>query len=206
MKKKRFADGGAAEGGGYSGSLPPLKPNSQRASTYSDRLQDWYLENSNSSFRNKKVPDMTLRDVARIPKEAALAAALVPAAPVAGFADEFVKGKKDYQEYRKKQDVLNARDSAAEAEDEAIGRAPKIFSRPGRQPLSEDQKRGVAREAALESRYGPSQAQRDRMERGAMKKGGAVKKMAGGGSVKTSSASRRGDGIAQRGKTKGRML
>lgn len=72
--------------------------------------------------------------------------------------------------------------------------------------LSADQKRGAAREAALESRYGPSQAQRDRMERGAMKKGGVVKKMASGGSVKTSSASRRGDGIAQRGKTKGRMV
>ena len=36
-----------------------------------------------------------------------------------------------------------------------------------------------------------------------MKKGGSVKKMASGGSV--SSASRRADGIAQRGKTKGRM-
>jgi hypothetical protein len=67
--------------------------------------------------------------------------------------------------------------------------------------LSADQRRGVAREAALESRYGPSQAQRDRMERGGMKKGGAVKKMAKGGS-----ASSRGDGIAQRGKTKGRMI
>ena len=38
---------------------------------------------------------------------------------------------------------------------------------------------------------------------GPMKKGGAVKKMASGGKV--SSASKRGDGIAQRGKTKGRM-
>jgi hypothetical protein len=36
-----------------------------------------------------------------------------------------------------------------------------------------------------------------------MKKGGAVKKMASGGSV--SSASSRGDGIAQRGKTRGKM-
>jgi hypothetical protein len=36
-----------------------------------------------------------------------------------------------------------------------------------------------------------------------MKKGGVTKKMASGGSV--NSASRRGDGIAQRGKTKGRM-
>jgi hypothetical protein len=39
-----------------------------------------------------------------------------------------------------------------------------------------------------------------------MKKGGKVKKMASGGMTsKTSSASKRGDGIAQRGKTKGRM-
>lgn len=38
-----------------------------------------------------------------------------------------------------------------------------------------------------------------------MKRGGKVKKMAKGGSVK-SSASKRGDGCAQRGKTKGRMV
>lgn len=43
---------------------------------------------------------------------------------------------------------------------------------------------------------------------GGMKRGGAVKakKMASGGMTSKSSASRRGDGIAQRGKTKGRML
>lgn len=39
-----------------------------------------------------------------------------------------------------------------------------------------------------------------------MKKGGKVKKMAKGGVVKASSASRRGDGVASRGKTKGRMV
>ena len=71
--------------------------------------------------------------------------------------------------------------------------------------LSADQRRGIAREAALESRYGPNQAQRDRMERGGMKKGGAVNKMAKGGSVK-SSASKRADGCAVKGKTKGRMV
>jgi hypothetical protein len=36
-----------------------------------------------------------------------------------------------------------------------------------------------------------------------MKRGGATKKMASGGSV--SNASRRGDGIAQRGKTRGKI-
>lgn len=48
-------------------------------------------------------------------------------------------------------------------------------------------------------------AQQLRSDFGPYKKGGVVKKMAKGGSVK-SSASRRGDGIAQRGKTKGRMV
>jgi hypothetical protein len=41
---------------------------------------------------------------------------------------------------------------------------------------------------------------------GGMKRGGKVKSMSSGGSTsKSSSASKRGDGIAQRGKTKGRM-
>jgi hypothetical protein len=39
---------------------------------------------------------------------------------------------------------------------------------------------------------------------GGMKKGGKVKKMAKGGSV--GSASKRADGIASRGKTRGRMV
>lgn len=43
-----------------------------------------------------------------------------------------------------------------------------------------------------------------RRQAAGMKKGGTVKKMASGGSV--SSASKRGDGIAQRGKTRGRMI
>jgi len=38
-----------------------------------------------------------------------------------------------------------------------------------------------------------------------LKKGGAVKKMASGGSVKSSTASKRGDGIALRGKTRGKI-
>jgi hypothetical protein len=45
------------------------------------------------------------------------------------------------------------------------------------------------------------------MNMGTMKKGGKVKQMASGGMTsKVSSASKRGDGIAQRGKTKGRMI
>ena len=39
-----------------------------------------------------------------------------------------------------------------------------------------------------------------------MKKGGVVKKMAKGGAVSASSASRRGDGCAAKGKTKGKFV
>jgi Tfp pilus assembly protein FimT len=67
-----------------------------------------------------------------------------------------------------------------------------------------DQLRSMARQNAMESKYGPSQASRDEMGRNGMKKGGSVK-MAKGGSVK-SSASSRGDGCCTKGKTKGRML
>jgi len=48
-------------------------------------------------------------------------------------------------------------------------------------------------------------AQQQKAAMGGMKKGGKVKKMKHGGTVK-SSASKRGDGIAQRGRTKGRMV
>ena len=42
--------------------------------------------------------------------------------------------------------------------------------------------------------------------KGAMKKGGAVKKMMGGGMAKGGSASSRADGVAQRGKTVGKLF
>jgi hypothetical protein len=71
--------------------------------------------------------------------------------------------------------------------------------------LNSDQKRSMARASAMESKYGLSQAARDQAERSGMKKGGKVKVMAKGGSIK-SSASRRADGCATKGKTKGRMV
>ena len=52
------------------------------------------------------------------------------------------------------------------------------------------------------SSYKDTEASGDRDEESSMKKGGKVKKFASGGSV---SASRRGDGCAQRGKTRGMM-
>jgi hypothetical protein len=74
--------------------------------------------------------------------------------------------------------------------------------RPPRRELNEDQRRSMAREAERRSTFGPTQDQRDRAARG-MKKGGVVK-MSKGGFV--SSASRRADGCATKGKTKGMMV
>lgn len=70
----------------------------------------------------------------------------------------------------------------------------------------------LAKEAADKEEAGKQKAAADRIASNAgrnaaqpgMRRGGAVKKHAKGGSVK-SSASKRGDGIAQRGKTKGKL-
>lgn len=68
----------------------------------------------------------------------------------------------------------------------------------------------TAKEAAMADRirarqemFGSGKAAREFAESGGMKRGGKVKRYASGGSV---SASRRGDGIASRGKTRGRII
>jgi hypothetical protein len=152
-------------------------------------------------LNDKKISEMTLKDVGNIPKQAALTAGLIPAIPIAGFADDIVKGKKGYDAYKQKQ----LRDDIADSEDEAIGRAPPIIPPFKKQPLTRDQIAGKEKVESLRRTYGPSQDERDRMERGGMKKGGKVKAMANGGSVK-SSASRRADGCCAKGRTKGRMV
>lgn len=214
MKKrtKRFNGGGlqddtppsALSENGTSGGLPPLRTSSKRADNNYNKLQDWYLDNSSSDFRNKKIPDMTLSDVAKIPKEAALLMGAGFGAPFAGMADDAVAGakkvKKDYAEYKQKQ----LRDDIADSEDAAVGNAPTVVPPFKRQPLTQDQIAGKEKVENLRRTYGPSQDERDRMARNGMKKGGKVKAMAKGGKV--SSASSRGDGIAQRGKTRGRMV
>jgi hypothetical protein len=151
-------------------------------------------------LNDKKISEMTLKDVGNIPKQAALTAGLIPAIPIAGFADEFVKGKKGYDAYKQKQ----LRDDIADSEDEAVGRAPPVALPFKKQPLTKDQIAGKEKVESLRRTYGPSQDERDRMARNGMKKGGKVKAMAKGGSV--SSASNRADGCASKGKTKGRMV
>jgi len=51
--------------------------------------------------------------------------------------------------------------------------------------------------------FGGSKAAREYAEAGGMKRGGSVKRYSSGGSV---TASRRADGIASRGKTRGRII
>jgi len=72
------------------------------------------------------------------------------------------------------------------------GIAPMMIARSGYDKAEEErqaQEQAAAEQAAAQ---------------GGMKKGGKVKKMAKGGSV--GSASKRADGIAQRGKTRGKMV
>ena len=202
MKKstKRFNDGGLNDTPpsnpseiNTSGGLPPIKPNSKISDTYYNKLQDFYLKNA--PLNDKKISDMTLSDVGNIPKQAALTAGLIPAIPIAGFADEIVKVKQGYDAYKQKQ----LRDDIAESEDAAVGNAPTVVPPFKRQPLTRDQIAGKEKVENLRRIYGPSQDERDRAERSGMKKGGKVKVMAKGGT-----ASSRGDGIAQRGKTRGK--
>jgi len=71
--------------------------------------------------------------------------------------------------------------------------APQVMPTPQAAPM------GAAQAASMGAQAAPNPM--------TMKRGGAVKKMASGGMTsKVSSASKRGDGIAQRGKTKGRYI
>jgi hypothetical protein len=73
---------------------------------------------------------------------------------------------------------------------------------PGTRSLKKDEeeeKRRMEEQAAAEQAAAEQAA-----AKGGMRKGGKVKKMAKGGSV--GSASKRADGIATRGKTRGRMV
>ena len=156
---KKYADGGATK----------------EDATYMNKLQDFYLKNSDPSFRNGKISDMTLKDVAKIPKEAALVAGLIPGVAVAGTADAAV-GAKNFVK-----DRIDAKRKLNAMPEEFSEPVDMSTPRPPRRELNEDQKRSMAKEKDLKTRYG-------------MKKGGAV------------SASKRADGCAVKGKTRGKMV
>jgi hypothetical protein len=91
------------------------------------------------------------------------------------------------------------------------GSLPAMFPRSS---LSADQLAGVKKKQKIEAQYGPSQDERDRMDRKKSREESDVytspdEKSGGMGPVKMAkggSASSRADGCAVRGKTKGRMV
>jgi len=184
MKTKKYAGGGA-----------PKTDSPYTKTPYMDKLHAYYERNKHRPFDEKKISDLSLKDVAQIPKQAALTASLIPGIAGAAVADVGANAKNFVKDKLETRRQLNA--------------MPEEFSepvdmstpRPPRRELNEDQKRSIAREAERRSTFGPTQDQRDRAARG-MKKGGAVK-MAKGGSV--GSASKRADGCAVKGKTRGMM-
>jgi|Laugrespbdmm15sd_2_1035082.scaffolds.fasta_scaffold96374_1 hypothetical protein len=82
-------------------------------------------------------------------------------------------------------------------------RRPDVKLRDTRFTYNNDPKQALYSNKALRESSAEERPESDKELGIGRKKGGAVKKMASGGM--TSSASKRGDGIAQRGKTKGRV-
>ena len=164
MKTKKYAGGGAS------------KTDTPYTETpYMNKLRDYYDRNTHRPFHEKKIPDLSLKDAVKIPKEVALTTSLIPGIAGAAVADVGVNAKNFIKDKLETRRQLNA--------------MPEEFSepvdmstpRPPRRELNEDQKRSMAKKQDLKDRYG-------------MKKGGSV-----------SSASKRADGCAVRGKTKGMM-
>jgi hypothetical protein len=184
MKTKKYAGGGRAD---------------EKIDLEQD-VKDFYHRHSSPDFRRKKISEMTGKDVARIPKEAALMVGTGVGVPLGAAASGI---------YNLGVDAKNAVKSAiAKREDDALAEAMRkdSYNEPELEPIprrgtTPDQMRSMVKEAELRRTFGPTQDQRDRAARG-MKKGGAVK-MAKGGSV--SSASKRADGCAVKGKTRGMM-
>lgn len=114
------------------------------------------------------------------------------------------------RDYLNKQQGLTRRDGAAPVRMPARpGQEAPIFSNEGRNKMRRHNTGTIMEQGRGVDLYGGSIADIKNMFKGTRRggseyaKGGAVKKMASGGSV--SSASKRADGIAQRGKTKGKM-
>jgi hypothetical protein len=155
---------------------------------YEQDVKDFYNKHSSKELRDLKVKDVRPKHIGLAAKEAGLMLGTTASLLPAQIASGAVNTTRDLKKAAATKRQLNA--------------MPEEFSepvdmstpRPPRRELNEDQKRSMAKERDLRDRYGSS-------SRG-MKKGGAVK-MAKGGSV--SSASKRADGCAVKGKTRGMM-
>ena len=155
---KKYADGGMPDG----------------KVDYEQDVKDFYDKHSSKELRDLKVKDVRPKHLGSAAKEVGLmlgtTASLLPAKIASGVVNT-------------SRDLKNAANTKKQ-----LDAMPEEFSepvdmstpRPPRRELNEDQKRSMAKEKDLKTRYG-------------MKKGGSV------------SASKRADGCAVRGKTKGMM-
>lgn len=144
----------------------------------------------------KKARPMTDRE--RQAMEAAgLAATMIPAGRVAKGVYEVGKAADTARRMGNAVKAYDAEKAAAAGE-----RAAKLADI---EKKSAEAKRARDISRAREDMFGSQEAAKDAAKRGLMRRGGSVKRYSSGGSVK-SSASRRADGIATKGKTKGRFI
>lgn len=138
--------------------------------------------------------DMTDRE-SKAASAAVLAATMIPAGRVAKGAYEVGKAATTARRMGQTVKAYDAEKAAAAGE-----RAAKLAEI---EKKSAEVKRSRDINRFHEDAFGGSQAARKYAEAGGMKRGGSVKRYSSGGSV---SASRRGDGIASRGKTRGKII
>jgi hypothetical protein len=161
-------------------------------------------KNYSNEGRGKKVPDTTGTSEEGMEKDSSRRQASKLSEPQAGDT------KTQYNRAAQiEADRRNAGQAGYDEAGEPIKAAVKPPMRPGQNTsgqttYNKDRYGNISEnETGKVSRTIFSAGQEGNADRSEMKRGGQVKKMASGGSV--SSASSRGDGIAQRGKTKGRM-
>jgi len=126
---------------------------------------------------------------------AGLAATMIPAGRVAKGVYEVGKAATTARRMGNVSKAYDAEKAAAAGE-----RAAKLAEI---EKKSAEVKRSRDISRAREDMFGSQEAAKDAAQRGLMRRGGSVKRYSSGGSV---SASRRGDGIASRGKTRGRII
>lgn len=126
---------------------------------------------------------------------AGLAATMIPAGRVAKGVYEVGKAATMTRRMGNVSKAYDAEKAAAAGE-----RAAKLAEI---EKKSAEVKRSRDISRAREDMFGSQEAAKDAAQRGLMRRGGSVKRYSSGGSV---SASRRGDGIASRGKTRGRII
>jgi gas vesicle protein len=118
-------------------------------------------------------------------------------------------GLKARNSYRAAQAARMGARKRADLKDQTIDQINQARKADGRQQITSDAPTKTSSNLKQQAKDQINEARkadgRPPLEDSVMKRGGRVKKMASGGSVKSSTASKRGDGIALRGKTRGKI-